>query len=543
MVIQNHLSSDISTNLLVASIAEELTNTIKDIDINKSDRNKILDNLLEINKIVEQSKSQQKFFVFKSQLEEIQSILNEPIHKSWMDKILTKTQNLINFMRHSQKELENETTENENEPINKENDLLRQCFNEWNEMATNISKQSKKETQTEFIDPKASNVKIIHVSPNWENSHSYVSESEVLIVNYSRIIRHENSDHVREEADRMIASGETRNEKLERVQHLQDEGLKKQQEDLYDLNQELRGVLFNKFSETKSPEKTDHKRGYENHDPDALGVDTCKQWKETTAFVNHDNTEVTEPLEEENLKERKKKGKRERKCNISSNRHKTTERSSKGQTPPTIYSVNNDAKKHITRKKLNRLGNCRNSSDSKTAVTNRSHIKDEKTVAKYETNATSKEIDKAPHHDKADPGLFEYLGNVSYKKLQPGDELSTTKVEDLLTKFDDKTKKGERVADKDKTVKNKGDRNTTKQKTKRAKYLNAADVEDLKSRCASIRKQLESIESKAAFLKTRNTKLSEEQEEDDGLVQDEDYQRTRRVHANNSHLGYLCNIM
>lgn len=68
----------------------------------------------------------QKFFVFKSQLEEIQSILNEPIHKSWMDKILTKTQNLINFMRHSQKELENETTENENEPINKENDLLRQ---------------------------------------------------------------------------------------------------------------------------------------------------------------------------------------------------------------------------------------------------------------------------------------------------------------------------------------------------------------------------------------------------------------------------------
>jgi hypothetical protein len=74
-------------------------------------------------------------------------------------------------------------------------------------------------------------------------------------------------------------------------------------------------------------------------------------------------------------------------------------------------------------------------------------------------------------------------------------------------------------------------------------YLNAADVEDLKSRCASIRKQLESIESKAAFLKTRNTKLSEEQEEDDGLVQDEDYQRTRRVHANNSHLGYLCNIM
>lgn len=59
MVIQNHLSSDISTNLLVASIAEELTNTIKDIDINKSDRNKILDNLLEINKIVEQSKSQQ----------------------------------------------------------------------------------------------------------------------------------------------------------------------------------------------------------------------------------------------------------------------------------------------------------------------------------------------------------------------------------------------------------------------------------------------------------------------------------------------------
>lgn len=59
MATRNHLSSDISTNLMVATIAEDLTGTIRRINIDKADRSKILGNLLEINKIVEESKSRQ----------------------------------------------------------------------------------------------------------------------------------------------------------------------------------------------------------------------------------------------------------------------------------------------------------------------------------------------------------------------------------------------------------------------------------------------------------------------------------------------------
>lgn len=47
----------------------------------------------------------QKFGAFKNQLEEIFTILNEPIHKCWIEKILIKTEQLIGFMKDSEKKI------------------------------------------------------------------------------------------------------------------------------------------------------------------------------------------------------------------------------------------------------------------------------------------------------------------------------------------------------------------------------------------------------------------------------------------------------
>lgn len=59
MVLETHLSSDISTDPLVTSIAEELTNIINTINNYRTDWYNILTNLLKIKNIVEESENPQ----------------------------------------------------------------------------------------------------------------------------------------------------------------------------------------------------------------------------------------------------------------------------------------------------------------------------------------------------------------------------------------------------------------------------------------------------------------------------------------------------
>ncbi|KAL1457717.1 hypothetical protein WDU94_007914 [Cyamophila willieti] len=670
------LSSDISTNLLVASIAEELTNTIKGIDINKTDRNKILTNLLEINSIVEKSKSSQKFSTFKSQLEEIQFILNEPIHKSWMEKILTKTQNLINFMMNSEPEIqaieqdkkeyhsepkiqpiEQEKKQHQSEPeiqakqedqkqFVDNDDIIRQCFNEWTEAAAMSSEHTKKENQTEYIDFKDSKVQVLHVSPKWNNSNSFVSESEVLIVNYSRI-RHEKSREnvsgeieAKQGADEAGDNDDVRkphraeNKALSKPNNIVEnktlstlqpnEETNKMTQDLSDLKRELKQVLLERLSQTKSPTFNEVQNKQQNNigntrdikasekesssQKESSGICKCRQ--EST--IDDCSRDTKEKIHKEDSRA-KKREKRERKCNTASTKKHRTKDS-------TVYSANtSEGKTFNTRKKMNLLGNCKcssheklkdvscctcehankNTSVEKTTTSRDDKIKDEPSRNENNSDKPSRDTttpdgsfrdhtsdkpskdgsnsnkssrghttsdkfsrdhttSEKPSRDEstsqklslggntssqdspnANVSMFKYLGQVCYETLLPGDEYSATKVDDILTMCEGKTLGKQHNLMCSGKLDKQSRKSTTKKhhRSRKEKRVNPDDVEDLKSRCASIRKQLESIESKAAMLKSRRKPKLVETLIESG---DED---VKECHASNEGGHYMCTIM